>query len=152
MAQGVGTLFRMMAAGLLLLAALVLSAAPGAAHAHGIAHAHGTAQAHGADAQYAAHHAPPDSAAAPAAAEGGTAASAHTAPAAPTDGAGCVEPVGGDLGCCVGSACSLMHGGIPPAGQPIPVPPEVAALALRPSRLSEGVGTLPALKPPRLSV
>ena len=152
MAQGAGTLFRTIMAGLLMLAALVLFGVLSAAHAHG-----------------ADHHASQTIAASSAIPEvadmrttslfllekSGTGTMVVSAtPAAPADYGCCGEH--GDkalaTGCCFGAACPMMHSGVTPVGLlPMP-PPDASTVAMPSSLLSEGIGTLPALKPPRASV
>jgi hypothetical protein len=151
MAQGAGTLFRMVMAGLLVLAALVLFGMPSGAYAHGSDH-HAV--------RTVASPAPPQSTDMRAtsafllAKSGDGTVLVSAAPAAPADHHGCGEhgekpPA---FGCCFGAMCPMMHGGITPVGLlPMP-PPEAASVAMPSSLLSDGIGTLPALKPPRASV
>jgi hypothetical protein len=152
MAQGAGTLFRMVMASLLMLAALIVFGVPSGAYAHGTDH-----------------HASQTIAASPASQpsaeiritsvflleKSGTGAVVVSAtPAAPADDDGCGEH--GDQvpasGCCFGAACPMMHGGVTPVG-PLPMlPPDASTVSMPSSLLAEGIGTLPALKPPRTSV
>lgn len=76
------------------------------------------------------------------------------APAAPSGDGGCGRDAGGTCssGCCVKIKCPLADHGVAP-GNLQPAPPLSASLASLPSGLlSEGIGTLPALRPPRASV
>lgn len=76
------------------------------------------------------------------------------APAVRAD-SGCCGQHGGrssPSGCCTKLKCPLTHSGIPPIS-PQPMPPLEASVASIPSGLLfEGIGTLPALRPPRASV
>ena len=152
MAQGAGTLFRTAMAGLLMLAALFLFGMPSTAHAH--------------DAD---HHASQTIAVSPttpqstdmrttsvfALERSGTGTVAvSAAPATPANHDDCGEhgdqaPVSG---CCFGAACPMMHGGFTPVGL-LPMPLlDASTVSMPSSLLAEGIGTLPALKPPRTSV
>jgi hypothetical protein len=152
MAQGAGTLFRTAMAGLLMLAALVLFGEPSKAHAHGTVH-------------HASHTVAASSTAAKAADDGriisafplekhGTGtmvvSAAHDVQAGEDCGDhGSENP---PSGCCFGAACPMMHGGVTPVGVlPMP-PPDTSQVSMPSSLLTEGIGTLPALKPPRASV
>ena len=131
MALGAGTLFRTVMAGLLVLAALVLFAMPSSARASG-------------------HHQPCAATVAPDAEM--AVAVVVVLSADPTDEDGCGGYDGRSSLCCVGGGCTLMHGGMTPAGI-LPMPsPETAAAPLPPNRLSEGIGTRPGLRPPRTPV
>jgi hypothetical protein len=152
MAQGASTLFRMVMAGLLMLAALVLFGVPSTAYAHGADHH--------ASQTIAASSATPEATDMRATSvflveKSGTgmmvvsAAHAASADHEDCDDHGDKAP---DSGCCFGAACPMMHGGVTPVGL-LPMPPQDAATVSMPSSLlSEGIGTLPALKPPRASV
>jgi hypothetical protein len=152
MAQGADTLFRMVMAGLLMLAALIMFGVPSGAYAHGADHL--------APQAIAASPAPPQStdmrttSAFPLEKSGTGTVVVSAAPAAPADDDGCGErgdqvPVSG---CCFGAACPMMHGGVTPVGLlPMP-PPDASTVSMPSSLLAEGIGTLPALKPPRASV
>lgn len=55
-------------------------------------------------------------------------------------------------GCCTKIKCPLAHHGIVPAS-PLPTPPlGTLAVPFPSGLLSEGIGTLPALRPPRASL
>jgi hypothetical protein len=151
MAQGAGTLFWMVMASLLMLAALIVFGVPSTAHAHGTGH-----------------HASQTIAVSPASQQsaeiritsvflleksGAGTVVVSAAPAAPADDDGCGKhgdkaPVSG---CCFGAACPMMHGGVTPVSL-LPTPPDAATVPMPSSLLGEGIGTLPALKPPRTSV
>ena len=153
MAQGAGTLFRTVMAGLLMLAALILFGMPSGAYAHGADHH--------ASQTIAASSATPQSTdmrttSVFALERSGTGTVAvSVAPATPADHDGCggrgdKAPVSG---CCFGAACPMMHGGGIPSVGLLPMPPlEAATVSMPSSLLSEGIGTLPGLKPPRASV
>jgi hypothetical protein len=151
MAQGAGTLFRMVMAGLLMLAVFILFGVPSVAHAHGAErHAARTVAASPATPQ------PTDmraTSALPLEKSGTGTVVVSAAPAAPADDDGCGEH--GDqvpASCCFGAACLTMHSGVTPVGLfPMP-PPDASTVSMPSSLLSEGIGTLPALKPPRTSV
>jgi hypothetical protein len=152
MAQGAGTLFRMVMAGLLMLAALILFGVPSGAYAHGADHL-----APQAIAASPATPQPADMRATstlPLEKSGTGTVVVSTAPAAPVDHDGCGEH--GDQApasaCCFGAACPTMHGGVTPVGL-LPMPhPDASTVSMPSSLLAEGIGTLPALKPPRTSV
>jgi hypothetical protein len=152
MAQGEGTLFRTAMAGLLMLAALVLFGAPSKAYAHGNGH-------------HASQTIAASSTAAKAEGDGPvisvlslekpcTATMAASAAHDVQAGEDCGDH-GGETpasGCCFGAACPMMHGGVTPVGVlPMP-PPETSKVSMPSGLLTEGIGTLPALKPPRASV
>jgi hypothetical protein len=122
MAQGADTLFRTMMAGLLMLAALVLSGAPSGAYAHGADHYASQTIA------------------------------ASSANQADHDGCGEHSNKVPASGCCFGAACSMMHSGVTPVGLLLMPPSDGSTVSVPSSLLSEGIGTLPALKPPRASV
>jgi hypothetical protein len=152
MAQGAGTLFRMVMAGLLMLAALILFGVPSGAYAHGTGHdASKTVAVSPATPQ------PTDmrtTSAFPLEKSGTGTVVVSAAPAASADHDGCGEH--GDQApasaCCFGAACPTMHGGVTPVG-PLPMaPPDASTVSMPSSLLAEGIGTLPALKPPRASV
>ena len=152
MAQGAGTLFRTVMASLLMLAALILFGVPSGAYAHGTDHlASKTVAASPATPQ------PTDmqaTSAFPLEKSGTGTVVVSVAPAAPADHDGCGEH--GDQapasGCCFGAACPTMHSGVTPVGLlPMP-PPDASTISMPSSLLSEGIGTLPALKPPRTSI
>jgi hypothetical protein len=152
MAQGAGTLFRMVMAGLLMLTALVLFGVPSTAHAHGIDH-------HASQSITASPTTPQSadmratSVFLPGKPDTGTAV-VSAAPAAPADHDGCGEhnDKAPAAGCCFGAACPMMHGGVTPVGL-LPMPlPDTSTVSMPSSLLSKGIGTLPALKPPRASV
>ena len=157
MLRGAITLFRTMTAGLLMLAALVVFGTPAIAHAHGTTPPVITA------APVAPHGAVFSPIAAPAgdvsalfALVGPMASTAvaSTAPASPADDDGCGGHGGGGLSidCCFGAACAAMHGGLTPV-DPSPLPRPAASATLMPAHpVREGIGTLPAIKPPRLTV
>jgi hypothetical protein len=152
MAQGAGTLFRMVTAGLLMLAALILFGVPSGAHAHGTGHdASKTVAASPVTPQ------PTDmrtTSAFPLEKSGTGTVVVSAAPAAPVDHDGCGEH-GGQTpasGCCFGAACPMTHGGVTPVNL-LPMPhPDASTVPMPSSLLAEGIGTLPALKPPRTSV
>jgi hypothetical protein len=152
MAQGAGTFFRTVMASMLMLAALILFGVPSTAHAHGTDH-----------------HAPQAIAASPATPQSadmriasvflleksgtGTVVSSP-ALAAPADHDGCGEhgEKAPASGCCFGAACPMMHGSVTPVGL-LPMPAlDASTVSMPSSLLSEGIGTLPVLKPPRASV
>lgn len=129
MARGGRTLVRMVVAGLLMLAALALFV-PATAQAHVHSGAHG--QAHAASV-------------APAPVDGVWVGDADHAP--PAD-----DACAGKTGLACGGACPMMLSGIA-AAAPFPLPPLRLAAPFRPpGLLPEGIGTLPALKPPRVFV
>jgi len=157
MTQGAGTLFRTVMASLLMLAALILFGVPSGAYAHGTDHQASQTIAASADTPQSATYRSADmramSVLLPGKSGTGTVV-VSAAPAASADHDGCGEC--GDKapasGCCFGAACPMMHGGVAPVGLlPMP-PPDAASVSMPSSLLSEGIGTLPALEPPRASV
>jgi hypothetical protein len=152
MAQGAGTLFRTVMASLLMLAALVLFGAPSKAHAHGNGH-HAT---HTVAATSTAAMATDDTRIASVFSleKPGTAIMTASATHDGQAGEDCGDH--GDKtpasGCCFGAACPMTHGGVTPVSVlPMP-PPDTSQVSMPSSLLIEGIGTLPALKPPRASV
>ena len=152
MTQGAGTLFRTAMAGLLMLAALAVFGAPSKAHAHGSGH-------------HAAQTVVPSSTAAKAADDG------RIISAFPLEKHGAATMVVGAAhdvqagedcgdhgsenppsGCCFGAACPMMHGGVTPVGVLHMPSLDASQVPMPSSLLTEGIGTLPALKPPRASV
>jgi hypothetical protein len=152
MAQGAGTLFWTVMASLLMLAALILFGVPSGAYAHGADH-HASQTIAASPATQQSAHMRATSVFLPGKSDSGTVV-VSAAPAAPADHEGCGErgekpPASG---CCFGAPCPMMHGGVTPVGL-LPMPPSDAASVSMPSSLlSEGIGTLPALKPPRATV
>jgi len=76
------------------------------------------------------------------------------APAPAVNDGGCGQHSGASSssGCCTKTKCPLTHSGIAPVS-PLPAPSPEASVVLLPSGfLSEGIGTLPNLRPPRASV
>jgi hypothetical protein len=122
MAQGAGTLFWTVMASLLMLAALILFGVPSGAYAHGADHYASQTIA------------------------------ASSANQADHDGCGEHSNKVPASGCCFGAACSMMHSGVTPVGLLLMPPSDGSTVSVPSSLLSEGIGTLPALKPPRASV
>ena len=157
MAQGAGTLFRTVMAGLLMLAALILFGVPSGAYAHGTDHHASQAIAASPDTPQSATYQSADMRAISVfrlEKSGTGTVVVSAAPAASADHDGCGEH--GDQApasaCCFGAACPTMHGGVTPVGLlPMP-PPDASTVSMPSSLLAEGIGTLPALKPPRTSV
>ncbi len=152
MLRGVIAQFRIMTAGLLMLAALVVFGTPS------IAHAHGTPHPIAAEPE-ATHVAAPQTLDVPASLTlAGPAMDVVATGVAPgsssTDDDGCGRHggPGNAFGCCVGAACAAMHGGLAPV-EPLPLPaPEASAILMPADQVSKGISTLPAIKPPRAAV
>jgi len=143
--------FRILIAGLFMLATLVLFDAT--AHAHGAPEHAASAFATGT------HGSPADSGSGITPAAAGLQVGTESLWAAPAaladdddDGCGQHSGAAGLWKCCSGAACLMMHIGIAPFGVLSLPPPEAAAVLIPCSLLAEGIGQLPALRPPRASV